>query len=59
MDNYLLSRLYIQLKKNRYNMTKQQYRTIKGQLNNGDYVGAVKGMQTIIKNRITNIQEAP
>lgn len=40
------------LKANKYNLTKQQYRTIKGQILKGDYQGARKGIFTCLLRRI-------
>lgn len=40
-----------ELKRNKNKMTIQQYRTIKGQAKAGDFDGARKGMQRIIRRR--------
>lgn len=40
------------LNTNKKNLTKQQYRTIKGQILSGDIEGAMKGLQRLTKNRI-------
>ena len=37
-------KLYKLLKYYKYRMTKQQYKTIKGQIKKGDYEGAMKGI---------------
>ena len=37
------------LKRYRNRLTKQQYRTLKGQINKGDYKGFRKGLKTILK----------
>lgn len=37
-------KLYKLLKQYKHRMTKQQYKTIKGQIKNGDYEGALKGI---------------
>ena len=36
------------LRKNKSNLTVQQYRTIKGQILKGDYDGAIKGIERIL-----------
>ena len=36
--------LYKMLKCNKYKLTRQQYKTIKGQIKAGDYEGALKGI---------------
>jgi len=40
-------RLYKLLKQYKYRMTKQQYKTIKGQIKSGDYDGALKGISRL------------
>ena len=42
--------LYIKLKKSRYALTKQQYKTIKGQIQKGDLEGANKGITKCLIN---------
>ena len=37
-------KMYMILKKVKYRLSKQQYKTIKGQINNNDLVGAYKGI---------------
>ena len=37
-------KLYKLLKQYKYRMSKQQYKTIKGQIKAGDYEGALKGI---------------
>lgn len=37
------------LNRYKYKLTKQQYRTLKGQINKGDYKGFRKGLETILK----------
>ena len=37
------------LKENRANLTRQQYLTLKGQVLAGDHVGAMKGLDKILK----------
>ena len=37
--------LYKRLKFIKYKLTKQQYKTIKGQIRNGDLLGALKGIR--------------
>ena len=39
--------LYKLLKFKKYKLTKQQYKTIKGQIRKGDYEGAYKGISRI------------
>ena len=41
--------LYNALKQNKSKMTMQQYRTIKGQIRSGDYGGAIKGIDKLVK----------
>lgn len=40
-------KLYKILKQYRHRMTKQQYKTIKGQIKKGDYEGAMKGINKL------------
>ena len=40
-------KLYKILKQYRHKLTKQQYKTIKGQIQKGDYNGALKGMNKL------------
>lgn len=37
----------IELKRNKHLLTKQQWRTLKGQIMNGDKKGAIKGLKKI------------
>lgn len=39
------------LKHYKNELTKQQYRTLKGQINKGDYIGFRKGLETILKRK--------
>lgn len=39
------------LKSNKHNLTKQQYRTIRGQALKGDVMDARKGLQKVLKRR--------
>lgn len=43
-----MKEMYLQLKINKYKLTKQQYLTIKGQLKKGDIEGAKKGLFTCL-----------
>jgi hypothetical protein len=47
--NYSLNEVMKSLKANRNNLTRQQLRTLKGQALAGDTVGAMKGLQKILK----------
>ena len=40
-------KLYKLLKKYKYRMNKQKYKTIKGQIKSGDYEGALKGISRV------------
>lgn len=40
--------LYKLLKKYKYKLNKQQYKTIKGQIRNNDLLGAYKGIKKIV-----------
>lgn len=40
-----------ELKQNKSNLTKQQYRTLKGQASNGQVMDARKGLQKVLKRR--------
>jgi len=40
-----------ELKQNKSNLTKQQYRTLKGQAANGQVMDARKGLQKVLKRR--------
>lgn len=40
-------KLYKLLKKFRYKLNKQQYKTIKGQIKAGDFNGALRGMNRL------------
>ena len=40
-------KLYKILKQYKHRMTKQQYKTIKGQIKKGDYEGAMKGINKL------------
>ena len=40
------------LKANKYKLTKQQYKTIKGQILKGDFEGAKKGIFTCLLRRV-------
>jgi hypothetical protein len=40
-------KLYKLLRGFKYKLTKQQYSTIKGQIKNGDYIGAYKGIMKL------------
>lgn len=42
------------LKQGRKYMTRQQIRTIKGQILSGNIIGAMKGMDTILKRRASH-----
>lgn len=44
-------KMYILLKKVKYKLTKQQYNTIKGQINCGDVQGAYKGIIKLLNER--------
>ena len=47
--------LYKKLRLLKYKITKQQYLTIKGQIKNGDLMGANKGIfKCLLKNSINN-----
>lgn len=37
-----------ELKKNRKNLTKQQFKTINGQIKSGDVAGALKGLKKLV-----------
>lgn len=41
--------VYIELKRNRQYLTKQEYKTLKGQANAGDIDGALKGLDKILR----------
>ena len=43
--------MWKRLKENKKNLTRQQYRTIKGQLIAGDTNGAEKGLNKLLRNR--------
>ena len=43
-------KLYKLLKQYKWGMTKQQYRTIKGQIKSGDLKGALKGIDKLCQN---------
>lgn len=45
--------MYSLLKKYRPYLTKQQYKTIKGQIIAGDYNGAEKGLKRLIRRNLT------
>ena len=42
-------KLYKLLKIYKFRLTKQQYKTIKGQINSNDFIGAYKGIINILK----------
>ena len=42
------------LKENRRSMTRQQYRTLRGQVIAGDVVGAMKGLRKVLLTQGTN-----
>ena len=44
-------KMYMILKKVKYRLSKQQYKTIKGQINNNDLVGAYKGMVKLLESK--------
>lgn len=41
------------LNTNKKNLTKQQYRTIKGQILSGDIEGAMKGLQRLTRKKVS------
>lgn len=41
-------KLYKLLKKYKYKLSKQQYKTIKGQIRNNDLLGAYKGIRKLV-----------
>lgn len=43
--------LYKLLRKYKYKMNKQQFKTIKGQIQKGDLIGALKGIKKLGGNR--------
>lgn len=47
--NFRLNRFMKKLKNSRPNLTKQQYRTIKGQALSGDIDGAEKGLNSLLR----------
>ena len=40
--------IYQVLKKHKYHLTKQQYKTLKGQVKAGDELGAIKGLTKLL-----------
>ena len=42
------------LKKHKYQITKQQYLTLKGQAKAGDELGAIKGLHTLLDRKKQN-----
>ena len=40
---------YIEIKRHRNRLTKQQYKTLKGQINAGNPDGALKGLENILR----------
>ncbi len=53
MDNYILIRKIRRfLRDNREYMTRQQLKTIDGQIKSGDINGAIKGIETIFKRQM-------
>ena len=44
-------KLYILLKKAKYRLSKQQYKTIKGQINSNDLIGAYKGIIKLLESK--------
>lgn len=42
------------LKKHKYQLTKQQYRTLKGQAKAGDEIGAIKGLNNLLNRKKVN-----
>ena len=49
-------KLYMKLKHYQSQLTKQQYLTIKGQIKKGDYMGADKGLNRLMKSKIKKHQ---
>ena len=47
----------IRLKACRSRLTKQQYKTLRGQILAGDYIGAMKGLQNLLAQAGTNYEE--
>jgi hypothetical protein len=45
-------KLYYILNKIKWKLSKQQYMAIKGQINTNDLVGAYKGIQKLVKEKI-------
>jgi hypothetical protein len=43
---------YKLLKQYKFKLSKQQYKTLKGQINSGDYDGFIKGLFTISKRKV-------
>ena len=46
--------MYRMLKKYRPYLTRQQYKTIKGQIIAGDYNGAEKGLKKLLRRNVSN-----
>lgn len=44
-------KMYMILKKVKNRLSKQQYKTIKGQINNNDLVGAYKGIVKLLESK--------
>lgn len=44
-------KMYMILKKVKYRLSKQQYKTIKGQINSNDLVGAYKGIVKLLESK--------
>jgi len=44
-------KLYILLKKTKHRLSKQQYKTIKGQINSNDLIGAYKGIVKLLESK--------
>ena len=48
----MVQKAFKELKKHKNQLTKQQYRTIKGQLIAGDITGAMKGLKRVLNKKV-------
>ena len=50
--SYMVQQAFKELKKHKNQLTKQQYRTIKGQLIAGDITGGMKGLKRLLNKKV-------
>lgn len=56
--NWKESKTYLkELNNHKDKLTKQQYKTLKGQILSGDYIGAEKGLKKLIRKKVITWQD--